>query len=217
MAMIGLSGCAFLPSAPERVLPGLRYTFVVLGEEGRPIARAITADATCPAISFDGVAQAMDVRARPGVFPARMALGAPIDDKPYAFPVLTCEKAIPPSVMRAVVDGRVLPLPKAKPQRIVLVGDTGCRLTNIGGVYQDCNDALAWPFRMVAYAAADTLPDLVIHVEDYRYREPPCPPRKRRLRGPAMGIRLGRLGGRFLRAGGKAPRGGAAHRRSRQP
>ena len=40
----------------------------------------------------------------------------------------SARKAIPASARRAVVAGRALPLPKASPQRIVVVGDTGCRL-----------------------------------------------------------------------------------------
>jgi hypothetical protein len=60
--------------------------------------------------------------------------------------------------------------------RIVVIGDTGCRLK--GGKYaqyQACDDASAWPFREVAGSAAAYQPDLVVHLGDYHYRETACP------------------------------------------
>jgi hypothetical protein len=59
------------------------------------------------------------------------------------------------------------------PQRIVLLGDSGCRIQ--GTKVQACNDPKAWPFAQVARLAAAQKPDLVIHVGDYYYRENPCP------------------------------------------
>ena len=53
------------PRDADRAAP-TRYAYVVLGEEGRAVARAITPAPTCPPIDLDGVAQPMDVRARPG-------------------------------------------------------------------------------------------------------------------------------------------------------
>jgi 3',5'-cyclic AMP phosphodiesterase CpdA len=40
---------------------------------------------------------------------------------------------------------------------------------------QDCRDPVAWPFAVVAAAAAKQRPDLVIHLGDYLYREGACP------------------------------------------
>ncbi|HMH65768.1 MAG TPA: metallophosphoesterase, partial [Rhizomicrobium sp.] len=68
----------------------------------------------------------------------------------------------------------VLPLPVANPQRILVLGDTGCRIK--GAALQACNDPAKWPFPQLAAAAAGLKPDLVIHVGDYLYRESPCPP-----------------------------------------
>jgi hypothetical protein len=169
-----LAGCA-TPPATDRPDERL-YAFVVLGEEGRPVARVITAAAACPEIELDGFGTAMDVRARPATIPLRPTRSAPAESKPSAFPVLVCEKAIPAPARRAVVAGRVLPLPKANPQRIVVVGDTGCRIKTAERVFQSCNDPAQWPFAAVAGAAADAGPDLVIHVGDYHYRENECPP-----------------------------------------
>jgi Calcineurin-like phosphoesterase len=67
-----------------------------------------------------------------------------------------------------------LPLPAARPERILVLGDTGCRIK--GSALQACNDPVAWPFPALAAAAAQLKPDLVIHLGDYLYREEPCPP-----------------------------------------
>jgi hypothetical protein len=66
-------------------------------------------------------------------------------------------------------------LPTLSPQvnRVVVIGDTGCRVE--GRAVQDCNDPVAWPFAAIARAAAARRPDLVIHVGDYYYREGACP------------------------------------------
>ena len=58
------------------------------------------------------------------------------------------------------------------PQKIVLIGDTGCRIKK-GAVIQDCNNPYQWPFALVAKSAARWKPDLVIHLGDYYYRENP--------------------------------------------
>jgi hypothetical protein len=97
------------------------------------------------------------------------------ESKPSAFPVLVCEKPIPPSARRAAIAGRALPLPKASPRRIVVLGDTGCRIKTSDRAFQACNDTAQWPFAAVAGAASDARPDLVIHVGDYHYRENACP------------------------------------------
>jgi hypothetical protein len=167
-------GCAVPPRAFESSTTR-QYAFVVLGEEGRAVARVITTAANCPTIELDGVGQSMDVRARPATVPLRPTRNRPLDSKPSAFPVLVCEKAIPGGVGHAVVDGRALPLPKANPRRIVVVGDTGCHIKSSDRVFQGCNDAALWPFATVAQAAAASAPDLVIHVGDYHYRETACP------------------------------------------
>ncbi len=168
-----VAGCS-TPPATERAIPKL-YAFVVLGDEGRPMARVITTAATCPDIELDGVGVAMDVRARPATISQRATRSDPADSRPSAFPVLVCEKPIPAATRRATVAGRVLPLPKADPQRIVVLGDTGCRMKAADRAFQACNDIAQWPFATVADAAAAARPDLVIHVGDYHYRENACP------------------------------------------
>src|SRR5260370_551248 len=101
--------------------------------------------------------------------------------KPAAFPVRSCEVAVPQGAVAATLDGRVLPLARSNPQRILVFGDTGCRLAR--DEVQDCDTA--WPFPKIAAAAATARPDLVIHVGDYHYRETPCAERRGCVRGPS--------------------------------
>jgi hypothetical protein len=89
--------------------------------------------------------------------------------------VLVCDALLGARTIRASVGGRALPVPKRRPERIVVIGDTGCRLKRADGIFQACNDRDAWPFADVADAAAAMHPDLVVHVGDYHYRENACP------------------------------------------
>lgn len=75
--------------------------------------------------------------------------------------------------LRGVDVRRAVPDIVADPQRILVLGDTGCRIK--GRALQACNDPLAWPFAALAQAAARLKPDLIIHLGDYLYRESPCP------------------------------------------
>ena len=119
-------------------------------------ARVVTSDGVCPALKSDKGDAAMTVRApENGAFP------------------LTCAAPVPAGATDASVGGASLPLPVAAPNRILILGDTGCRIK--GSALQACNDPAAWPFPVLAAAAARLKPDLVIHVGDYLYREQPCP------------------------------------------
>jgi hypothetical protein len=131
--------------------------WVQLSGEGAQV-RAITDASACPVLTVDGNARAMSLRAAPD----------------EAFANRVCEAVLPHGAKRASIEGAALPLPKAAPRRIVILGDSGCRLK--GKVIQNCNDPVAgWPFARVANLAAAQKPDLVIHVGDYYYRETPCP------------------------------------------
>jgi hypothetical protein len=136
---------------------GLLAAWVELGPGGAVIARVIVDRAACPNIDLNGQPRPMQVRAGPSA----------------AFAVLVCELTVPPGTTSAVVEGRALPLPRPNPQRIVVLGDTGCRIASFAA--QACNDPAAWPWARVARSAASFAPDLVIHVGDYLYREAPCP------------------------------------------
>jgi hypothetical protein len=152
---------AALPQAQAKILS----QWVELGPDGTSSVRAVTEDA-CPSVTFDGTAVPMNVRSEPGQSFGNVA--------PAQFPVRGCEVAVPPGAISAILDGKPLPLPRPNPQRIVIFGDTGCRLKT-GDPTQACNDGNAWPFAKVAAAATAARPDLVIHVGDYEYREDACP------------------------------------------
>lgn len=129
--------------------------FTVLGPTGA-IARAFTGSPTCPEISIDGKLAAMELRA----------------PSTANFPVTVCDALIPAGVQSASINGQPLRLPKANPERIVVLGDSGCRLK--GDFVQSCNDPAEWPLARIAASAAAYKPDLVIHVGDFHYRESPC-------------------------------------------
>ena len=149
--------------------------WVELGANGQAIARVIVSDRLCPFIQLDDSWHEMWLRARAETIPQRTTTSPPEDSKPSAFPVTTCEYAIPDRTRFARVMSTVLPLPKRNPRRIVILGDTGCRLL-IGDPWQACSDPDEWPFHRIAETAARFKPDLVLHVGDYQYRENECPP-----------------------------------------
>lgn len=132
--------------------------------------RAAAGPGGCPKASVDGQAASMAVRAQ-----------ASSD-----FPQI-CALAVPAGAGSVEVDGWPLPLPVSAPRRIVIFGDTGCRVKGLA--VQACNDSKAWPFAEVARLAAGQKPDLVIHVGDYYYRESPCPLQLQACAGSPSGDR----------------------------
>ncbi len=150
-------------------------SYVILGANGVPVVRALTHSAQCPMLTVDDQNVVMDVRAKAETIPQRLTMSDPADSKPSEFQVLTCEKTIPIDTHSASVAGQVLPLPKHDFTRIVVIGDTGCRLKKSEKAYQACNDPAQYPFAQVAQQAAAWKPDLVIHVGDLLYRENQCP------------------------------------------
>ena len=170
-----LAACAADKTADDRRDSGHDSMFIVLGEGGTPVARVITRAAACPGIRIDGADFTMNLRARAETLPLRPTRSAPEDSKPSAFPVLTCEKVVPPGSKNIMVEGNMLPLPPATVNRIVVIGDTGCRIKKSDNAAQPCNDAAQYPFATVAAQAAAWKPDLVVHVGDYLYRENACP------------------------------------------
>ena len=118
----------------------------------------------------DGSARSAGIRAI-----ASDTISAPADSKASDFPIRTCEKSIPPGTRKATIGDIALPLAETEIKRIVVIGDTGCRLKKSENAYQACNDADQYPFAKVAAAAANWKPDLVIHVGDFEYRENECP------------------------------------------
>lgn len=150
-------------------------TYVVMGDHDRTIARVLTHATQCPDIHIDGQLYPMIERATPALEPLRTTRTKPVDAKPANFPVRTCEFSIPNGSITVSVAGKSLPLPPLQIRRIVVIGDTGCRIRPADQASQACNDPAQYPFAAIAAAAARWHPDLVVHVGDYLYRENPCP------------------------------------------
>ena len=152
-----LTGCASIPGGDA---PPLHRWTQVLPEQQLSLRAIVPAGTACPSATVDGVTQALQARA-----------GASSTD----FPVTLCERAVATTARQASIAGQPLPLAAADIRRIVIVGDTGCRIkvpaSGDGDPIQDCADPAAWPWARVASAAAATQPDLVIHLGDYHYRE----------------------------------------------
>ena len=98
---------------------------------------------------------------------------------PPDFDVTVCEAAIADTdkLASATLGGKNLALPTKSPKRIVVLGDTGCRVS--GSDIQNCNNdpksGDQWHFVKTAKDAVALKPDLVVHVGDYIYRESECP------------------------------------------
>ncbi len=120
-------------------------------------ARAVTDASVCPAATIDGAPASMTERSAPG----------------ESYPVRGCALSIPADAKLVTIAGKPMSLPKPRPDRILLIGDTGCRLK--GSQVQACNDMSQWPFRLGADISAALKPDLVLHVGDMHYRESDCP------------------------------------------
>ncbi len=157
---------------------------------GGMVARAIVVpdpagNAACPKIRVNGVEASMLVRA-----PAVTGVASRGDFYGSArlvdFPVLTCETRLPATATSASINGRPLKVRSQTTQidRIVVIGDTGCRVkgptafvqtaegTVTGGDrLQDCTSEAAWPYNKLSKVAASFNPDLVLHNGDMHYRE----------------------------------------------
>lgn len=146
-----------LSGGAARSQPEPLAAWVELTDGGLAEARAIVREGECPDAVIDGRARPMKVRVGP---------------EPGFFQTV-CSIALPKGAGALSVGGRKLTPPPERIDRIVVMGDTGCRLQ--GQKIQDCNDPRAWPFALVMKRAVAEKPDLVIHVGDYYYRESPCP------------------------------------------
>lgn len=169
-----LGACAQSPPTPIAPIGNVQAAWVVVGDGGSASARVAT-DSPCPAVTIDGADYPMQVRAPAATIPQRPTASTLAESKPSAFPVATCELALPAGASRVAIGGRPLPVPSRSPQRIVVIGDTGCRMKRADDAWQSCNDPNGWPFLRIAAAAARLKPDLVLHVGDYHYRENACP------------------------------------------
>jgi hypothetical protein len=183
----GLLAQAAWAGSPIPEPSAIKAAWVVLGAGGEAMARVITTDKACPHLMLDGMRRAMQRRTAAETLPQRPTASAPGDSKPAAFPVTTCELPLPATTRHASLGKRQLPLPKTEVRRIVIIGDTGCRMKKSEDLWQDCSSPETWPFINNARIAASLKPDLVIHVGDYQYRENPCPAGVTGCRGSPWG------------------------------
>ena len=169
--------------------------WVEIGANNQAIARLLTPYNVCPSITVDGVTSPMNLRVLAGAMALRTSnidttIAAAMtsgNTKPSVFTNTVCEFNIPAGAHTASAAGINLPLPKAVVNRVVILGDTGCRVA-LNNVYQNCTDYSIWPFPVVAAAAAAMQPDLVLHVGDYHYRDNPCPPGNTACAGSPWGF-----------------------------
>ena len=169
VALTLLAGCA---TPPDLRQTPLRH-WTQLGADGTSNLRAIVAAGDdCPKAIVDGEARPLLLRA--GATPAH----APARDNAAFdpdFAVNACELELPRSAQQASIAGEAVALPRNRTRRIVVIGDTGCRIKvpadSPGDPIQDCSDSTTWPWPKIALAAARTQPDLVIHLGDFHYRE----------------------------------------------
>ncbi len=145
--------CVFVAAACAQTLTPV---WLELGPAGAVLARVVVEARTpCPALEANRKPLAMTLR-QP--LPAGL--------KPV------CETLIPAGTRSLRYGKKQIRLPKT-PDRIAVVGDTGCRVK--GGQIQACNDPSLWPFQRVSEQVAKLKPDLIVHVGDYLYRESVCP------------------------------------------
>lgn len=169
------------PASPYSPAPPVTdaetYSWIQVTADGT-FARSVTTAAHCPTAKLNGT-------------PTEMALrGA---TTPPKFDVRVCEVAIAGDVTTVSVDGTGLSLPPSvTPSKIVVVGDTGCRIAMLGGHVraQACehdNDPHGWQFPKMAKAIAAAKPDIIVHLGDYNYREVACPEGNKGCAGSPFG------------------------------
>lgn len=175
LVLVATPNIAQASPATAPVRDPTQTSYVVMGANGMATARVITEASSCPALLVDGVAMAMTIRSAPGTAALRPTLSTAENSKASVFNVLTCESGIAKGARRISVSGHRLPTPRKLVRRIVVIGDTGCRMKASDNAFQACNDTDAFPFARIAQRAAAARPDLILHVGDYHYRENPCP------------------------------------------
>src|SRR5438105_13908162 len=127
--------CLCLASGADAAPAGLVH-WVQLAPGGAAELRAIAGGTSCPDALIDGVAYAMSQRAAPDA----------------NFMQAICALTLPTAARNMTLGGDAVPLPKTAPQRILVIGDTGCRIE--GSTAQACNDPNRWPFATIASPAA---------------------------------------------------------------
>lgn len=150
------------PASPR--LADVKSGWTQIGPGGVLEARAVVEGGLCPRLAVDLSLRDMEVRSKSdGKFPTICSAVIPAGTKQAAL-------AFPRA---SGFDLMALALSNPDPQRILVLGDAGCRVK--GEAVQDCSKPETWPFPRLAAEAAKLRPDLVLYVGDYVSREHPCP------------------------------------------
>ena len=127
---------------------------------------------TCPDVVLGGKPTSMVQRA------------APTGPHPNS----VCTARVPTGTNSIQLGGMTLPAPvTTTPERIVVMGDSGCRVSAKHGLYQACNNSSIWPFEQISNSVAEFSPALIIYTGDYIYRESPCPAGNKGCEGTPYG------------------------------
>ncbi len=177
-AVLGLSALTAAIPAASAEESGFPYIWSQYGPKGERIVRVVLDQGKpCPTIDMeDGKKIEMHRR-----LPANQV----------AFPVTVCSAGLWDAHAPATVLGEALPPLPRFVDRIVVVGDTGCRVAK--GWTQDCNDpdnpnpAKGWPFKRIAALIDKAEKDIILHVGDYHYREFPCAEGEKKCAGTVYG------------------------------
>ncbi|MCY4746758.1 metallophosphoesterase [Pelomonas sp. UHG3] len=175
--LLAVAGCAHPPppAPPAAPVPlGVQQAWVQAVAGPGWQVRALTDEASCPMLSWAGGQAPMTPRSEPGEVPPPPGNTQP-ERKPTSFTLRACEAAWPVGVASVQLGQFTLRAPARELRRIVVIGDTGCRLKASDDAWQPCNDPGQWPFARIVARAVALKPDLVVHVGDYHYRESPCP------------------------------------------
>lgn len=168
MCVAAAIACGALSAGPADA--AVANQWVQFAPDNKVLIRAIEDDPAngCPAASLDG---------RPLALTPRGPVTTAAEAARTYYPVLMCESAPVPAFGHRVaqVAGVALKMPVLNPRRILVVGDTGCRVTGAVSGTQDCNDPRQFPLEFLSNYAATFNPDLIVHVGDFFYREQPCP------------------------------------------
>ena len=138
------------------MIAAILFAWLQYAADGLPHARAVVTGA-CPIATFDGRPVRMGRRAVPQ----------------NGFGDSVCDLTVPPGTRRIKVGSHRLPAPVREVHKVVVIGDTGCRI--LPPKLQACNDPAQWPFPAVARSIVREHPDVVVDVGDYYYREAACP------------------------------------------
>src|SRR2546422_1540875 len=120
-----LGACAQSPPTPIAPIGNVQAAWVVVGDGGSTSARVAT-DSPCPALTIDGADYPMQVRAPAATIPQRPTASTLAESKPSAFPVATCELALPASASRVAIGGRPPPVAGPFPPPLLRLRDTRC-------------------------------------------------------------------------------------------